>query len=74
MYLYNDKLLYPINGVSGERLHGGVRIDNYRGLYAGHGGRRMQTSAAISSLGFDGVAFSQLHLHFATMAYGCYFP
>ena len=74
VYVYNDKLLYPIDATNGAMLHDGVRVDNYRGLYDSNGERRLQTSASISSVGFHRVAFTQFHLHFAAIAFGCYFP
>lgn len=72
LYLYHEGILYPISATTGRTLHGMVRFDNYRALYVSRGQRRMQTSAAISSLGFDGHLVAAVNNHFATVAYGCY--
>lgn len=74
LYLYDQALLYPMDATTGRTLHGVVRFDNFRLLYESGGERRMQTSAAISSWGFDGHLVDAFNDHFATVAYGCYRP
>ena len=74
LYLYDDAILYPIDVTTGRALHGVVRFDNFRLLYESRGERRMQTSAAISSWGFNGRLVDAFNDHFATVAYGCYHP
>lgn len=71
VYVFNDKLLSVVDARTGATPRGHIRIDNYRGLYGSGDHRRIQTTGAITNIGFHGRLFAQLHLRFTTVAFGC---
>jgi hypothetical protein len=73
VYLFDDKIGYTLDASTGERVHGLVETDNYRGLYVSGADRYLQTDAEIATL-LGRSLISYQHLDFAGIAFGCFFP
>lgn len=81
VYLYNDKLGYPIDERTGEFTEKILLIDNYGGLSetdrpiiggASSGKWYLETTAVISTWRRDGTVKSRAHLTMNGIARGCY--
>ena len=81
IYLYHDKLGYFIDARTGAPEKNFLLIDNYGGLSASdrpvlpgasEGRRYLETTAVISSWGFDGTVRSRQHLTMNSIAYNCF--
>jgi hypothetical protein len=81
LYLYNDKLGYPIDERTGEFEHNILLIDNYGGLSGSDrpllpndssGNWYFETSAVVSSWNTNGTVRSRPHLTMNGIARGCY--
>jgi hypothetical protein len=81
VYLYNDKLGYHINALTGAFETNILLIDNYGGLSgsdrpvlpgASEGRRYLETTAVISSWNIGGTVRSRSHLTMNGIAYNCF--